>query len=133
MGDTLDIPYHLFRLLCPGFGLPEPIIYLLSHGLTPFLRSYFISSGRQEQAPMCPLPHVFYVSHLCCRFTHADLNSIIRLFESQQFDIRVMGAKDELAGKRSKQKLILMKSLSQYLRLLRGSLRSSTSFSSARH
>ena len=38
--------------------------------------------------------------HLLDKYIHADLNSIIRLFESLQFDIRVMGAKDTLAEKK---------------------------------
>jgi len=38
--------------------------------------------------------------HLLDKYIHADLNSIIRLFESLQFDIRVMGAKDALAEKK---------------------------------
>ncbi len=38
--------------------------------------------------------------HLLDKYIHADLNSIIRLFESQQFDISVMGAKDALAKKK---------------------------------
>lgn len=38
--------------------------------------------------------------HLLDKYTHADLNSIILLFESLQFDIRVVGAKDALAEKK---------------------------------
>jgi hypothetical protein len=38
--------------------------------------------------------------NLLNKYAHADLNSIIRLFESLQFDIRVIGAKDALAEKK---------------------------------
>ena len=40
--------------------------------------------------------------HLLDKYIHADLDSIIRLFESSQFDMRVKGAKDALAEKKIK-------------------------------